>query len=64
MFGNDLALSPEDKLSFRFSNKVNFHLLAGYDVEKVTKEGNVVYARIKKLRIINVAEEGAISEYM
>jgi len=59
LLGNDLELIPEDEPSDRFSNKVNFHLLVGYDIEKITKEGNVVYAHIKELRVIDVADEGA-----
>ncbi len=59
LLGNDLADSP----SPRFSNKVNFHLSIGYDLEKVTKKGDVFYAQIKEHRVLNVAEEGASSEY-
>lgn len=59
LLGNDLALSPEDEPSDRFSNKVNFHLLVGYDIEKIAKDGNVIYVHIKELRVIDVADEGA-----
>ena len=59
LLGNDLVLYPEDEPSPRFSNKVNFHLLAGYDIEKITREGDVIYAHIKELRVIDVADEGA-----
>lgn len=62
LLGNDLALYPEDQPSHRFSNKVNFHLLAGYDIEKITREGNIFYAHIKELRVIDVADEGARPE--
>ena len=58
MSGNDTARvfgSP----SPRFSNKVNFHLLVGYDIKKITKDGNVFYVHIKELRVIDVADEGA-----
>jgi hypothetical protein len=58
LLGNDLTLIPEDEPSDRFLNKVNFHLLVGYDIEKITKDGNVVYAHIKELRVIDVADEG------
>ena len=59
LLGNDLTDSP----SPRFLNKVNFHLSVGYDIEKITKKGNIFYARIKELRVLNVVEEGAGSEY-
>ena len=59
LLGNDLADSP----SPRFSNKANYHLSAGYDIEKITKKDNVFYAHIKELRVLNMAEEGASSKY-
>lgn len=62
LIGNDLVLYPEDEPSPRFSNKVNFHLLAGYDIEKITKKDNIIYAHIKELRVIDVADEGAPPE--
>jgi len=58
LLGNDLALIPEDEPSDRFSNKVNFHLLVGYDIEKITKDGNIVYAHIKELRVIDLSDDG------
>ena len=60
----DDALGVLDSPTPRFLNKVNFHLSLGYDVEKITKEGDVFYAHIKELRVINVAEEGAMSKYV
>lgn len=62
LLGNDLAGANEGNPSPRFPNKVNFHLLAGYDIEKITKEGNIFYAHIKELRVIDVANEGAHPE--
>lgn len=62
LLGNDLVLYPEDEPSPRFSNKVNFHLLVGYDIEKITREGDVIYTHIKELRVIDVADEGAPPE--
>jgi len=59
--GND-AVRVLGSPSPRFLNKVNFHLLAGYDIEKITEEGNVFYAHIKELRVIDVADEGARPE--
>lgn len=59
--GND-AVRALGSPSPRFLNKVNFHLLAGYDIEKVTREDNVFYAHIKELRVIDVANEGARPE--
>jgi len=55
--GND-ALRVFDSPTPRFLNKVNFHLLVGYDIEKITKEGNVVYAHIKELRVIDLSDDG------
>lgn len=62
LLGNDLTLIPENEPSDRFSNKVNFHLLVGYDIEKITKEGNVFPAHTKELRVIDVADESAPPE--
>jgi hypothetical protein len=59
LLGNDLTLIPEDEPSDRFLNKVNFHLLVGYDIEKITKDGNIVYAHIKELRVIDLSDDGA-----
>lgn len=59
--GND-AVRVLGSPSPRFLNKVNFHLLAGYDIEKITKKNGVVYAHIKELRVIDVANEGARPE--
>lgn len=61
LLGND-AVRVSGRPFPRFLNKVNFHLLAGYDIEKTTKDGNVVYAHIKELRVIDVANEGARPE--
>lgn len=58
LLGNDLVLYPDDEPFPRFLNKVNFHLLVGYDIEKITKEGNVVYAHIKELRVIDLSDDG------
>lgn len=58
LLGNDLTLIPEDEPSDRFLNKVNFHLLVGYDIEKITKDGNIVYAHIKELRVIDLSDDG------
>jgi hypothetical protein len=55
--GND-ALRVFDSPTPRFLNKVNFHLLVGYDIEKITKEGNVFYAHIKELRVIDLSDDG------
>jgi len=63
LLGNDLAELNNDNPSPRFLNKANYHLSVGYDIEKVTKKGNVFYARIKERRVLNVAEEGASPEY-
>jgi hypothetical protein len=63
LLGNDLADINNGNPFPRFLNKVNFHLLVGYDIEKVTKRDNVFYARIKEHRILNMADEGAIPEY-
>jgi len=63
LLGNDLAEFNNGTPSPRFSNKVNFHLSVGYDIEKITKKDNVFYVRIKELRVLNVAEKGASSEY-
>lgn len=59
--GND-ALRVLDSPTPRFLNKVNFHLLTGYDIEKIAKDGNVYYAHVKELRVIDVADEGAPPE--
>jgi len=63
LLGNDLADTNDGNPSPRFLNKANFHLLVGYDIEKVTKKGNVFYAHIKELRVLNMAGEGATPEY-
>jgi len=63
LLGNDPVDTNNGNLSPRFLNKTNYHLLVGYDIEKVTKKGNVFYARIKERRVLNVAEEGASPEY-
>lgn len=55
--GND-ALRVFDSPTPRFLNKVNFHLLVGYDIEKMTKEGNVFYVHIKELRVIDLSDDG------
>jgi len=55
--GND-ALRVFDSPTPRFLNKVNFHLLVGYDIEKITQEGNVFYAHIKELRVIDLSDDG------
>ena len=63
LLGNDLADTNDGNPSPRFLNKVNFHLLVGYDIEKVTKKDNVFYAHVKEHRVLNLAEDGASSEY-
>lgn len=64
LMGTDLKRFNDGEPSPRFLNKVNFHLSVGYDVEKITKRGDVFYTHIKELRVINVADEGAISKYV
>lgn len=64
LLGTDLKRFKDGDPSPRFLNKVNFHLSVGYDVEKITKRGDVFYVHIKELRVINVANEGAISDYV
>jgi len=63
LLGNDPVDTNNGNLSPRFLNKTNYHLLVGYDIEKVTKKGNLFYAHIKELRILNVADEGTSPEY-
>jgi hypothetical protein len=63
LLGNDLAEFNNGNPSPRFLNKANFHLSVGYDIEKITKKGNIFYAHIKELRVLNVADEAASPEY-
>lgn len=63
LLGNDLVELNNGNPSPRFLNKANFHLSVGYDIEKIIKKGNVFYAHIKELRVLNVADEGASPEY-
>jgi len=63
LLGNDLVEFNNGKPSPRFTNKVNYHLLVGYEIEKIAKRGEVFYAYTKELRLLNVAEEGVDSNY-
>jgi len=63
LLGTDLVKLNNDKPSPRFTNKVNYHLLVGYDIWKITKKEGVFYTYVKELRVLNVAEEGTIPKY-
>jgi len=43
--------------------KLKDEKLSKQNIEKVTKKGNLFYAHIKELRILNVADEGTSPEY-
>jgi hypothetical protein len=57
--GNDVSSANNGQPIPRFFNKDKFHLLVGYDIEKIEKRDNVIYASVQELRIINASEEGA-----
>lgn len=58
--GNDLATMNKGKPSPRFSLNVNYHLLVGYNIKKITKENNIYYANVNELRIINTGDNTAV----
>ena len=63
LFGNDLAYLNNGNPSPRFFNKANYHLLVGYDTERIIKKGGAFYAYVRELRVLNVAEEGVSPKY-
>jgi len=63
LLGNDLTSLNDSQPSPRFLNKDNFHLLAGYDIEKIEKKDDTVYTYVKELRVLNTSKEGEPPDY-
>jgi hypothetical protein len=57
LLGEDLASLNDGKPSPRFTYKANFHIMAGYETESITKKGDVYYVSVKELRFIDFVKE-------
>lgn len=65
LLGNDLASLNNNKPSPRFSDKANFHIMAGYETESITKKSDTYYASVKEIRFVNsVKEDGDTPNYV
>lgn len=62
LLGTDLK-KINVQYSSRFLDKVNFHFLVGYNIEKIEKKNNTFYISVKELRVLNTAEEGVSLKY-
>ncbi|OGV94728.1 hypothetical protein A3A66_01825 [Microgenomates group bacterium RIFCSPLOWO2_01_FULL_46_13] len=62
LLGNDLIMFNDNQPSPRFFNNDKFHLLVGYDIEKIERRENVLYAFVKELRVLNNSE-GTVPNY-
>jgi hypothetical protein len=65
LLGNDLISMNDNNPSPRFLGKANFHIMAGYETEGITKKSDIYYTSVKEIRFVNfVKEDGDTPNYV